>query len=104
MYGASFCSDERAADPEPLRPGHLLHLGCDDHAAGPGTAVILLVAVGGAFGGGRRHFGTDSRAHDCLQIEIGADGDWDADFVRVFFADEASCPASLASGRAIQGG
>ncbi len=43
----------RAADPGPLRPGNLLHLGRDDHPARPGTAALLLAAVGGAFGRAR---------------------------------------------------
>ena len=86
----------RAAHPHELLPGHLLHLGREDHAAGPRPGAFLLIAVRGPLGGAGGHFGRDAGGHDGPEVEVRAYADGDADFVGVFFAEKAGCVAVVA--------
>ena len=94
----------RTAHPHELLPGHLLHLGRENHTAGPRAGAFLLVAVGGPLGRAGGDFGRDAGGHDGAEVEVRADADGDADFVGVFFAEKAGWAAVVAvSGRAHSG-
>lgn len=90
----------RTANPHELLPGHLLHLGREDHTAGPRSRTFLLIAVRGPLGGAGGDFGRDARGHDGPEVEVRADADGDADFVGIFFAEKAGFVKVAVSGRA----
>lgn len=81
----------RTANPHELLPGHLLHLGRENHTAGPRPGAFLLIAVRGPLGRTRGDFGRDAGGHDGPEVEVRTDADGDADFVGVFFAEKAGC-------------